>query len=81
MIPSERSNRLDRPVDQQIDHVLGPEDAEITLVEYGGYDCPTCRAANEVIACLGDEDLVFLAICTPRFLPEAYEDIGAEPGR
>lgn len=23
----------------------------------------------------GDGDLVFLAICTPRFLPEAYEDI------
>ncbi|CAH1198182.1 Na(+)/H(+) antiporter NhaA [Candidatus Nitrotoga sp. BS] len=55
MIPSERSNRLDRPVDQQIDHVLGPEDAEITLVEYGGYDCPSCRAANEVIAGLRDE--------------------------
>ncbi len=39
---------------------------------------PACR---QRIACLGDEDLVFLAICTPRFLPEAYEDIGAEPGR
>ncbi len=25
---------------------------------------------------LGAEDLVFLAICTPRFRPEAYEDIG-----
>lgn len=23
----------------------------------------------------GDTDLVFLAICTPRFVPEAYEDI------
>ena len=29
------------------------------------------------IACVGDEDLVFLAICTPRFLPEAYEDLEA----
>lgn len=29
------------------------------------------------IACLGDEELVFLAICTPRFLPEAYEDLEA----
>ena len=37
---------------------------------------PGCR---QRIACLGDEDLVFLAICTPRFRPEAYEDIDADP--
>jgi mannose-6-phosphate isomerase-like protein (cupin superfamily) len=33
---------------------------------------PGCR---QRIANPGDEDLVFLAICTPRFRPEAYEDI------
>lgn len=27
------------------------------------------------IACVGMQDLVFLAICTPRFRPECYEDI------
>ena len=27
------------------------------------------------IANTGDSDLVFLAICTPRFTPDAYEDI------
>src|SRR5687767_14941964 len=44
------SNRLDRPVDDATDHVLGPADAAITLVEYGSYACPHCRAANERIA-------------------------------
>jgi Na+:H+ antiporter, NhaA family len=44
------SNRLDRPVDLTRDHVLGPSDAPITLVEYGSYDCSHCRAANERIA-------------------------------
>lgn len=44
------SNRLDRPVDRARDHILGPSDAEITLVEYGSYACPHCRAANERIA-------------------------------
>lgn len=43
-------NRLDRPVDDAYDHVLGQPDAAITLVEYGSYDCPHCRAANECIA-------------------------------
>jgi NhaA family Na+:H+ antiporter len=44
------NNRLDRPVDASRDHVLGPAQAEITLVEYGSYDCPHCRAANERIS-------------------------------
>ncbi|HEX7081683.1 MAG TPA: Na+/H+ antiporter NhaA [Gammaproteobacteria bacterium] len=42
--------RLDRPVDDHDDHVLGAANAPITLVEYGSYDCPHCRAANERIA-------------------------------
>jgi NhaA family Na+:H+ antiporter len=42
--------RLDRPVDVEHDHVLGPASAQITLVEYGSYACPHCRAANERIA-------------------------------
>ena len=48
-------HRLDRPVDKQTDHVLGDDDAEITLVEYGSYDCPHCRAANEPVAEARDE--------------------------
>jgi NhaA family Na+:H+ antiporter len=43
------NTRLDRPVDPTRDHVLGAAKAEITLVEYGSYDCPHCRAANERI--------------------------------
>ncbi len=43
-------DRLDRPVDAATDHILGPRDAEITLVEYGSYACQHCRAANERIA-------------------------------
>ena len=31
------------------------------------------------IANRGDTDLVFLAICTPRFVPDAYQDIDPDP--
>jgi NhaA family Na+:H+ antiporter len=48
-------NRLDRPVRREYDHVLGPDDAPITLVEYGSYACPHCRAANERIAQVRDQ--------------------------
>jgi NhaA family Na+:H+ antiporter len=44
------SNRLDRPVDDRRDHILGSANAAITLVEYGSYACVHCRAANERIA-------------------------------
>jgi NhaA family Na+:H+ antiporter len=48
-------SRLDRPVDNHYDHTLGPANAEITLVEYGSYACPYCRAANERIAQVRDQ--------------------------
>jgi NhaA family Na+:H+ antiporter len=47
--PAAATNRLDRPVDSVRDHILGPNNASITLVEYGSYACPHCRAANERI--------------------------------
>ena len=43
------NTRLDRAVDENYDHVLGPSDAPITLVEYGSYSCRFCQAANDRI--------------------------------
>jgi NhaA family Na+:H+ antiporter len=50
MSDAEASNRLARPVDPGTDHALGSGAAAITLVEYGSYACPHCRAANDRIA-------------------------------
>jgi Na+/H+ antiporter NhaA len=37
-------------VDPGLDHVRGPAEAELTLVQYGDYECPYCRRAAPVIA-------------------------------
>lgn len=50
MTPEPPPNRLDRPIDETYDHVLGPDDAEITLVEYGSYGDPASRLAHDRIA-------------------------------
>jgi protein-disulfide isomerase len=79
---------LAKQVDQT-DHVLGPDDAPVTLVEYGDFQCPYCRAAHfylkNVLATMGDDvRFVFrhmpLAQVHPMAQPaaEAAEAAGAQ---
>lgn len=40
--------RLTVPV-RADDHILGPENAPVTLIEYGDYECPYCGQAHQVL--------------------------------
>lgn len=51
-------SKLTKPVSAS-DHVLGSEDARVTLVEYGDFECPYCGAAypitSQIIHKMGDQ--------------------------
>jgi protein-disulfide isomerase len=57
-MPDRGVTRLGLPVGER-DHVVGPATAPVTLVEYGDYECPYCRAAlpivQELQGLLGDQ--------------------------
>jgi uncharacterized OsmC-like protein/predicted DsbA family dithiol-disulfide isomerase len=65
---------LSDPVSER-DHVRGPTAADVTLVEYGDFACPSCRAAyrpiKDLLARLPDVRFVFRANPRSHLFPAA----------
>lgn len=67
---------LQQAVDPARDHVRGPEDAEVTLVEYGDFECGACAEARSAVEAALEEygdrvRLVFRHLPVPRSHPRA----------
>jgi protein-disulfide isomerase len=75
-----RIPRLAVPVSER-DHIQGPPTAAVTLVEYGDYECPYCRAAHYIVRdvqrLVGD-DLRFVFRNFPLVEIHPHAEIAAE---
>jgi protein-disulfide isomerase len=81
---------LAAPVDPDRDHIRGPIDAPITLVEYGDFQCPYCGQAEpivrELLAGFGDLRYVWRHLPLGDVHPNAQiaaeaSEAGADQGR
>src|SRR5919199_2923982 len=70
--------KLTMPVSESRDHIQGPANAPVTLLEYGDYECPYCGQAYIIIKeaqeCLGSKlCFVFRNFPITKIRPHAYE--------
>jgi protein-disulfide isomerase len=73
--------RLTLPVSPGRDHIRGPLDAPVTLLEYGDYECPYCGLAHPIVRAVQQEmgnTLRFVFRHFPLTTVHPYAELAAE---
>ena len=73
--------RLTLPVSPGRDHIRGPLDAPVTLLEYGDYECPYCGLAHPIVCAVQQEmgnTLRFVFRHFPLTTVHPYAELAAE---
>jgi protein-disulfide isomerase len=69
------------PISADRDHIRGPQNAPVTLLEYGDYQCPYCGAAHPIVDAvqreLGD-DMRFVFRHFPLTTMHPFAELAAE---
>lgn len=47
--PPEAANVTIAPVEEKIDHIRGPKNAKVTVIEYSDFECPFCKRFHETM--------------------------------
>jgi Na+/H+ antiporter NhaA len=77
--PADQLVDLVEPVDPDRDHIRGPEDASVTVVEYGDFECPYCGKAETVVRdLLLDNDVRFVWRHLPLADVHPHAELAAE---
>lgn len=82
-IPGRGETRLHKLIDTTERYVILSGRGEATVGDLVSQVAPgdvvlIPAGATQTIRNLGDDDLIFLAICSPRFLPERYQNLGSK---
>ena len=72
---------LTLPISKGRDHIRGPANASVSLVEYGDYECPFCGAAHQIVNAIIERmgnDLQFVFRHFPVTTMHPYAEPAAE---
>jgi protein-disulfide isomerase len=65
--PSKDNNKIEEITISETDHVRGKQDAKLTLVEFGDYQCPACGVYEQIIRQVAEDNKGILKVVFRHF--------------
>lgn len=65
--PSQDNSKIEEITISETDHVRGKQDAKLTLVEFGDYQCPACGVYEQIIRQVSEDNKEILKVVFRHF--------------